>query len=162
MAEPAGQFVAGVDSVPAKKGGGWVMALTGVNDRDPVRFVPWPTFGMLWDYACKARLSVVAVDMPVGLPSKGYRAADRVALRELEAPSSRPRGRASSVFDTPPLFTLDIGDYRKANALTKSRADRGLMAQAHALRHKIVEVRQLSPRDFCGSAARGQPKCIRR
>lgn len=148
-----GRFVAGVDSVPTKNGGGWVMALTGVNDAAPVGFLTWPTFEALWSYACQSNLVVVAVDMPVGLPSEGYRAADRVAKKDLESAGEGTRGRTPSVFDAPPPFTLDIEDYAKANALSKSRAERGLMAQAYALRHKIKEVRRLQPCDFYDSAA---------
>lgn len=152
MAERERQFVAGVDSIPAKNGGGWVMALTGVDDTAPVGFIVWPTFDMLWDYACKSNISVVAVDMPVGLPSEGYRAADRTAQDELKTHERGAQGRNQSVFDAPPPFTLDIENHKRANELSKSRAGRGLMSQAHALRHRIKEVRRLKPCDFYDSA----------
>ena len=153
MPEIEGQFVAGVDSVPESNGGGWVMAISGVGDHSPVGFVVWSSFAVLWSHACKAGYLVVAVDMPIGLPSEGHRAADLEARAELGSRTSKKQVGRESVFYAPPPFTLEIDDHAEANKLSYSRSSRGLSSQAHALRKKISEVRRaLQPGDFHDSA----------
>lgn len=153
MSESREQYVVGVDSVPVANGGGWVMALTGIGNQWPVKFVAWPTFDALWAHACKQRYLVVAVDIPIGLTATGCRDADQEARNRLRAPSKGLPGRASSVFHAPPLCALHIKKYMKAKKLSKRKAGRGLSRQAHALRMKIGEVRRaLESHDFNHSA----------
>lgn len=78
-------------------------------------------------------VSVVGIDIPIGLPVSGRRQAD-VAARGLLG------RRAASVFFAPPRAVVEADSYREANALSKERFGIGLSAQSYALRHKILEV----------------------
>ena len=89
--------------------------------------------------------AILAFDIPVGLSADGRRAADDAARQFL-------RGRASSVFNSPPREVLDIRvgyagattraeAYRLANEATRRASGRGLSSQSFALFAKIREVR---------------------
>lgn len=53
---------------------------------------------------------VVAIDIPIGLPESGWRAADEAARSALGA-------RRSSVFMTPPRVALSAATYAEGSAL---------------------------------------------
>jgi predicted RNase H-like nuclease len=72
--------------------------------------------------------AAIGVDIPIGLPSEGVRAAD-VAARAFVGP------RRSSVFPTPTRAALDAATYVEARRLLPS-----LSAQSFALGKKILEV----------------------
>jgi predicted RNase H-like nuclease len=79
-------------------------------------------------------ITVVAIDIPIGLPDAGSRAADALARRALP-------GKASSVFTTltRAAYTAETyADARAANVLATGGASAA--AQAYALRTKILEV----------------------
>jgi predicted RNase H-like nuclease len=78
-------------------------------------------------------VAVVVIDIPIGLPDIGTRAADREA-RVFVGP------RRSSVFMTPTRATLETDDYQEANRLARETSGPGISRQAHALRTKILEV----------------------
>jgi len=79
-------------------------------------------------------LEVLAVDIPIGFPEgKEHRQCDLAAKRFLKP-------RSSSVFFTPPRLVIAEPTYAKANRLSKREFDRGISAQAYALRTKILEV----------------------
>jgi predicted RNase H-like nuclease len=112
--------VAGVDA----RHGGWVAIVL-----DAGQFadsISTPTFEELLGMVPDAR--VVGVDIPIGLPSKGVRAAD-VAARVFVGP------RRSSVFPTPPRPALVAATYAEARGVLPS-----LSAQSFALGKKILEV----------------------
>lgn len=79
------------------------------------------------------RVAVIGIDIPIGLPDSGERAADRLA-RERIGP------RASSVFATATRAALTSATH--AEAVTENRAltGKGLSAQTYALRAKILQV----------------------
>lgn len=79
--------------------------------------------------------AVIAVDIPIGVPEKGSRVADRAARAFLGR-------RASSVFATPTRAALEARDYAAARAVAPSTS-----SQAYALRRKIVEVGALAVAD---------------
>lgn len=143
-------LVAGVDSVPIRKGGGWVMALTATASNEPVEFSVWESFADLWGFACERGLLVVAVDIPVGLPGAGGRTADREGRCLL-----KPK-RASCVFPAPALCIVDVEDYDRAKRLSYDATGKRPTQQAHALLRKIREVRHAvnDPNSFyrCGSS----------
>lgn len=89
------RLVAGVDSVPRRKGDGWVMAVTDTDSGAPVEFSVWESFADLWRFAREEPLLLVAVDIPVRLPGSGGRTADRDG-RGLLKPN-----RTSCVFPAP-------------------------------------------------------------
>jgi predicted RNase H-like nuclease len=91
----------------------------------------------LHDVVADATVSVLGVDMPIGLPRQWGREADRRARRLLGRPG------ASSVFPTPPRSLLTTTTYAKANARSKSELGRGLTRQTYHLFERIREVDRL-------------------
>lgn len=81
--------------------------------------------------------SVIAVDIPIGLPTSGERACDRMARQELGTP------RSSSVFPAPIWAVIDETDYTVACAKHRDTDGRALSRQAFAILPKIVEVNRL-------------------
>lgn len=82
--------------------------------------------------------SVIAVDIPIGLPTSGERSCDRMARQVLGAP------RASSVFPAPIWAVANETDYTVACAKHRGVDGRALSKQAFAILPKIVEVNQLA------------------
>ena len=132
---PGPRLVAGVDSVPRRKGDGWVMAVTETRSGAPVKFRVWESFADLWGFAREQRFPFVAVDIPVGLPGVGGRTADRDGRGWL-----RPN-RTSCVFPAPALCILDVDDYDLAKRLSYEATGNRPTKQAHALLRKIRDVR---------------------
>ena len=85
---------------------------------------------------------VIAVDVPIGLEDRGFRAAD-AAARQLIGP------RRSSVFNSPPAFALDPrwADYGATNAESKRRYGSGISAQGFALLKNIREADDIAQKD---------------
>lgn len=108
--------------------GGWIAVVTSAD-----RFSEARSFGALTEViAAYPDAAVIAVDMPIGLPAKGRRAADVAAKRRLGR-------RASTVFYTPPRDVMDSPTYESANALSKRRHGIGVSKQSYALRPKVLE-----------------------
>ena len=78
-------------------------------------------------------VQALAVDIPIGLPDDGTRAADRLARQVLG------RG-ASSVFFTPPRSVLKAGSFDMANQVSRNLGRGGVSRQSFALSNKILEV----------------------
>ena len=86
-------------------------------------------------------LSVLAVDIPIGLPrGRAHRRCDSEARALLKA-------RASSVFFAPPRRVIEEPSYERANLLSKTEYERGISRQAYGLRAKILEVAPVAARD---------------
>jgi predicted RNase H-like nuclease len=86
-------------------------------------------------------VSVIAIDIPIGLPERGRRAAD-VEARELLGP------RRSSVFLTPVRAALTEETHAGASAVNRELADEGMSIQAFGLFPKIRQIdvwRRTSP-----------------
>lgn len=77
--------------------------------------------------------AVVAIDIPIGLPDRGRRAAD-VEARALLGP------RRSSIFLTPVRAALAEETHARASAVNRELADEGMSIQAFGLFPKIREV----------------------
>jgi predicted RNase H-like nuclease len=75
---------------------------------------------------------VVAVDIPIGLPTTTRRA-DVEARRVVGA-------RSSSVFPTPPRAAVDAATPEEANQRSRALTGRGISRQSFALGKKILEV----------------------
>jgi predicted RNase H-like nuclease len=83
-------------------------------------------------------VSAIAIDIPIGLPDRGVRQADRAARERL--------GRlASSVFLTPVRAALAAEPYRVATAVAVRLTGAGISQQAYRLREKIFEVEDWLP-----------------
>lgn len=81
-------------------------------------------------------VSVLAVDMPIGLSADGKRPVDSLVRQRLGP-------RRSTFFPTPLRAVLDHAEYADANALSKATAGVGLSKQAWNLIPKIREVDDL-------------------
>lgn len=121
-----GPVVLGVDGCR----GGWVAALL-VGSR--IELLVAATVAELVA-ASPLTPVVVGVDIPIGLPDAGPRAADLAARREL------PPGRKSSVFPTPARAAVAASSHPEANAANRAASGVGLSVQAFHLCPRIVEV----------------------
>jgi len=83
---------------------------------------------------------VVAVDVPIGIPDEGGRAADDAARRFLG-------GRASSVFTTPIRPLLLAPPYTEARRLATELTGKSISAQSYALGRRILEVDEYAQQD---------------
>ena len=119
--------VAGVDGCR----GGWVVVTVDVDatSRTPATVEVCTTFAEIAARPFRA----IAVDMPIGLPDAGPRAAD-VATRAVLGP------RRSSVFPAPVRGVLDAVDHAEASSRHRAIDGRGLTVQAWNLVPKIREV----------------------
>ena len=81
----------------------------------------------------EAWAEVVAIDIPIGLPDAGQRAADQLARR-------RVGPRAPSVFTTATRAALLAATHAEAVAVNRGLTGSGLSIQAYGLRTKILEV----------------------
>jgi predicted RNase H-like nuclease len=118
--------VLGVDACP----GGWV----GLALRAGTRAYFAPTIGELVSAAdVDQMVSVVGIDIPIGLPDTGRRRAD-VLAREIVG------ARRSSVFMTPVRDSLLAPDHASAVAINRRLAGEGVSMQAYRLRARILEV----------------------
>lgn len=78
-------------------------------------------------------LSVIAIDIPIGLPERTRREAD-VAARKLLGP------RSSSVFMTPVRAAVEQTTHALASSVNRDHASEGMSVQAFGLFPKIREV----------------------
>jgi predicted RNase H-like nuclease len=78
-------------------------------------------------------VEVVGVDIPIGLPDAGVRAADALAKKAIGP-------MHSSVFMTPVREALTAPDHATAVRVNRDRAGSGVSIQAYGLRHRILEV----------------------
>jgi predicted RNase H-like nuclease/NTP pyrophosphatase (non-canonical NTP hydrolase) len=116
-------LVLGVDGCRA----GWFGVLLG---RGPARAMVAPTLAELLDLVDD--VECVAVDIPMGLPDAGERAAEG-AVR------ARLTGRTSSVFSTLVREAYEAETYDEGLAVHRRVAGKGFSKQSWALRAKILE-----------------------
>jgi predicted RNase H-like nuclease len=84
--------------------------------------------------------SVVAVDIPIGLPVSAGRRADALAR-------SFVGQRRSSVFSTPPRSVLEAISYEDALVVTRDLGIAGISKQSFGLAPKILEVDEIARSD---------------
>jgi predicted RNase H-like nuclease/predicted enzyme related to lactoylglutathione lyase len=84
--------------------------------------------------------SVVAIDIPIGIPEEGERPADEAARRFVGP-------RASSVFSTPTRQVLEAGTYEEARRVARQATGQSISAQSYALRRRILEVDEYARED---------------
>ncbi|GAB3420392.1 DUF429 domain-containing protein [Flindersiella endophytica] len=82
-------------------------------------------------------VTVVAIDIPIGPPDKGYREADVLAREEIGA-------LRSSVFMTPTRAALEARSYVVALEVCRKNGEKGISVQAFGLRKRIKEVEDWS------------------
>ena len=113
---------------------GWVGVLLDQRLRASV-FVARTITELVGLVAESVEVSVVAIDIPVGLPDAGGRAADVEARTVLV-------GRSSSVFSTPTRAALAAATLDEARAANLAATDgrTSVSAQAYALRDKVLQV----------------------
>ena len=116
--------------------GGWVAIV--LRNRSVHRCGVYSGFQELLDDHPSA--SVVAVDIPIGLPVSGGREADSLA-RKLVGP------RRSSVFPTPPRSVLEAASYSDALAMARNLGVGGISKQSFGLAPKILQVDEIARGD---------------
>lgn len=109
--------------------GGWIAVVLRDEGKPEAHYLP--DIGTLTSAIPDAQS--VAIDIPIGLPEAGHRAAD-AAARALLGP------RRSSVFNTPVRAALTAPNYATANAISVELTGSGLSQQSFALGVKILEV----------------------
>ena len=121
--------LAGVDGCPR----GWIAV---IGDGGGLRAEVFGSFSAL--VASLPDKAIIAVDMPIGLPKKGGRSAERAARAHLGE-------RQSSVFSIPPRAAVYAEDYRESCSLSLERTDppRKVSRQAFGLFPKICEIDEL-------------------
>jgi predicted RNase H-like nuclease len=117
--------VAGVDACRE----GWVAVLLAGRRRPGVTVAA--DFATLLERI--GPLEVIGVDIPIGLPKRGFRQLDLEA-RRLAGP------RRHSVFVTAPRAALEAGTHADAVAVSRGLTGQGLSRQSYGLRTKIFEV----------------------
>ncbi len=123
----------GLDGCPS----GWIAAVVDDGRLVAVEYVKSANAAVLAHPFARA----FAFDTPIWLSPDGDRAADREARRFL------PTGRASSVFNTPPLAALHAASYEEANDTSRRVSGKGLSRQSFALLNKIREVAEVAEAD---------------
>lgn len=127
--------VVGIDA--CKKG--WIAVVLREGVAAEAHYLP--TIGLSTDMVSDAQ--VVAIDIPIGLPTTGYRAADLEGQRFLQA-------RRSSLFRVPCRAVLEASTHAEANALSVELGRSGISQQAYALGPKIFQVEEWLPTAPCG------------
>jgi predicted RNase H-like nuclease len=122
--------VLGVDGCP----GGWV----GIRLQADNSVVAFCANNIAELVAVVGSVSVVAIDIPVGLPLTNSRDADDLARAVLGQ-------RRSSVFPKPPRQALEAETYADANAINRELLGKGLSKQSFNLAPKILEVDRWLP-----------------
>lgn len=84
--------------------------------------------------------SIIAVDIPIGLPDSGHRSADQLARVFVST-------RRASVFLIPPRAAMEQSTYMKALEVSRGLTGRGMAKQAYSLREKIFEVERYATED---------------
>jgi len=136
MAGVAGDRVLGVDACRA----GWVgIALGGGEVRG---YVAAAIEDLVAAAEAEGGLAVVGVDMPIGLPDHGRRAADVLARKAIGT-------LRSSVFMTPVRTALDAPDHATASQRNRKLAGEGMSIQAFGLRPKLLQVDRWVRRASC-------------
>lgn len=134
--------VVGADACPA----GWLV--TTVEDSS-VRVGVYGQF----EQVCESHAAAnrVLVDIPIGLPADSRRRCDVLAKDLLGC-------RGGSVFYSPSENAIECEDYQDAKEEHESDIGHGLMKQAHNLRDKILEVRDVAGDDYDGQVRESHPE----
>jgi predicted RNase H-like nuclease len=119
----AGMTIAGVDGCR----GQWLAA---VSDGAHVSWLLVPTMRDLYD---NRALTVIAIDVPIGLPESGRRACDNQARAALGA-------RGSSVFAAPVRAVLGCATYAEARTVLAALAGPSMSAQAFGIVRAVRDV----------------------
>lgn len=122
--------VVGVDGCPA----GWISFQVDLQSRATSVRV-FPTFSELISTIPRPKL--IAIDIPIGLPTSGPRACDIAARRLLGKP------RSNSVFPAPIRATFNAKTYAEACAISLQAQGKSLSRQAFEIIPKIREVDNL-------------------
>lgn len=116
-------MIAGVDGTPD----GWVVVVCDDDLKNPKAFPVTRLFDLPRD------LRVAAIDVPIGLPERGARDADRLARKTLGEPRRR------SVFPSPVRSVLGASSWEEGCARAERADGRSLSKQTFAILPKIAE-----------------------
>src|SRR5688572_10084733 len=118
--------ITGVDGCPA----GWLCISRNRADNG-IRSCVLASARELFDYS--REFAVVAIDIPIGLPTEGNRDCDRKAAERLGP-------RRHSVFPVPFRAVVETTTYAEACAMSSRLCDKKISKQTFALFPKIREV----------------------
>jgi predicted RNase H-like nuclease len=135
--------LAGVDGHPR----GWIAALD--PGHGPTTVELFPTFA---DLLARPDLTLIVVDMPIGLLDRGDRQADRLARQRLD------RSRKSSVFPAPLRAMLAARDWAEAAAIRQRLDGKRCAHQVFGLIPKIREVDALLTPALQSRVVEGHPE----
>lgn len=124
------QWIAGVDGCPA----GW-FRVSRETESGRLEFQLLQDATSLLD--TEPCPTIMAIDMPIGLPENGPRLCDREARRYLGRP------RASSVFPAPLRAALSAESHHEASRIATSINGKGVPVQAWGIYRKVREVDEL-------------------
>ena len=119
-------YLAGLDGCKP----GWIAIYKGLNEREIQSGVVARIEEL---FAVLEELSVVAIDIPIGLTESGPRQCDRLARRAIGP-------RASSVFPAPIRAVIDALTYTDASRISRERQDCGISQQSFAIYPKVRSV----------------------
>ncbi|MGH7260536.1 MAG: DUF429 domain-containing protein, partial [Nitrospiraceae bacterium] len=137
------RYVAGVDGCK----NGWVVAVDVGGGRTIPRF--YPSFAAL---VADKTLSLIVIDIPIGLLPQGPRQCDLQARRML------PRFRKSSVFPAPLRPMLKAESWDEAKEIRLTIEGKGWTHQAFGILKKIREVDQVMTQDLQQRVREGHPE----
>lgn len=123
--------VLGVDAARA----GWVGILLG--EGDPRAFVARGLADLVAQAQDAGALDAVGIDIPIGLPDAGRRAADVLAKAAIGP-------LRSAVFVTPVRAALLAPDHAGAVVVNRRLAGEGASIQAYGLRHRVLEAERFA------------------
>lgn len=122
--------VVGVDGCPA----GWICLQVDLQSRQTAVRVLTNLAELI---SASPEPKLIAIDIPIGIPTSGARACDIAARRLLGKP------RSNSVFPAPVRATFDAKTYEEACALSLQAQGKSLSRQAFEIISKIREVDEL-------------------
>jgi predicted RNase H-like nuclease len=122
--------VVGVDGCPA----GWICFQVDLQSRRTVVRVLKSLVELI---SASPQPKLIAIDIPIGIPTKGARACDVAARKLLGKP------RSNSVFPAPVRATFAAETYQEACALSLQAQGKSLSRQAFEIIPKIREVDEL-------------------
>lgn len=141
--EAGSNLIGGVDAGRRGKAPAWILAVSEAQAGASAVFSSYLSFSGLWDDAKARGLLVLAVDMPLGLPSatQGWRVCEDRARGRLG------RKRAEAVFQSPPLCALNAVNHEDASRLAVEAGGNELSGDTYRLLEKCRDAREVLMRE---------------
>ena len=143
--------VAGVDAGRIGDDLVWVMASCDASAGASVGFEVYGSFHELWNAASAGHVDVVAIDMPLGLPSsESFRVCEEAARNRLG------QGRRDTVFMSPPLWLVASSEPEQERRWEARVRQGNARENPRRLLQRCLEVRSVLDSDAFHESARPQ------